>query len=394
MGIAERRRSSRAASTRGGGGGEKDRFEKDGFAISKSNENNAHPTQPWHRILYERQPFPDNHTDESFLERLVLNGRVVPRQLSTVVFDASTVSQQIAVVAVKGCVTFSLMEGSLDAMQVLVFTFALLVLGLAVTIVAKGILYTLKQALRIGPLMVVTLAALTPLFQTMTSAVSNDTATCCAVCALLVHLFFHEYFESSASSDSHGGGSNPNEREEIRVESYAETGDKAGDTEKVLGADSEVPQKVRATVSIGASMFATSVLASRLVNSVDVFADVFLSTVLFVLFPFASRFLSRERKKTHCAGVAGSHVLAPAAITHVSSTAAHEHSDKHPHEHSQNLTKTLVVTYATTIIFVTLACPAALVRLMRYKKQINGPWDEAGFILEARDATRRGREIA
>ena len=36
-----------------------------------------------------RQPFPDNHTDDSFLERLVLNGRITPRRLSRVVLDAT-----------------------------------------------------------------------------------------------------------------------------------------------------------------------------------------------------------------------------------------------------------------------------------------------------------------
>ena len=54
---------------------------------------------------------PDNHTDDSFLERLVLNGRVVPRRFTRVALDATAVSQQLAVVALKASATASLLSG-------------------------------------------------------------------------------------------------------------------------------------------------------------------------------------------------------------------------------------------------------------------------------------------
>ena len=33
--------------------------------------------------------------------------------------------------------------------------------------------------------------------------------------------------------------------------------------------------------------------------------------------------------------------------------------------------------YVAAVLFVALACPLWLVRMMRFKRQINGPWDEA-----------------
>ena len=107
MGVAERRRSSAAASTRAGPD------------VDVADPDVDETRAPWRRILYERQRYPDNHTDDSFLERLVLNGRVVPRRFRRVALDATTVSLQLAVVALKASATASLLSGKLSARDVL-----------------------------------------------------------------------------------------------------------------------------------------------------------------------------------------------------------------------------------------------------------------------------------
>jgi phosphatidylinositol glycan class C protein len=107
-------------------------------------------------------------------------------------------------------------------------------------------------------------------------------------------------------------------------------------------------------------MFATSILASRLTDPSAVFADVLLATTLFVLFPFASRFLSKRFFKVHVVGVGVSHACAVSAMYHMTVGSV-----------------PLITAYSLLILFITFLCPITLTNLMRFKKQINGPWDEA-----------------
>ena len=338
MGVAERRRSSAAASTR-------DRSDAS-RAYADGDEND--PALPWRRILYERQGYPDNHTDDSFLERLVLNGRVVPRRFTRVALDATAVSQQLAVVALKASATASLLSGRLSARDALACDAAALAAGALVAIRAAqtdgaAIAAAIGASARLGALMLLALGALTPLFQTMTAAVSDDTAFATAACALVVSALTHDYaFAHFASSD-------------------------ASDDAKARGAGN--------AVSLGCSMFAASVLASRLESRAAVFADMTLSVLLFVLFPFFGRVIkARVPAAGRVAFAAAAHAAAALCVSSASAGAAGT---------------TLAAAYVAVVLFVVIACPLWLVRMMRFKRQINGPWDEAKPRAEALAARRR-----
>ncbi|KAK6773873.1 hypothetical protein RDI58_029112 [Solanum bulbocastanum] len=55
----------------------------------------------WRKVVYGgMQPsFGDNHTDESFLEEMIMNANVVKRDLLKVVLDAVSISQYLCIVA-------------------------------------------------------------------------------------------------------------------------------------------------------------------------------------------------------------------------------------------------------------------------------------------------------
>ena len=314
MGVAERRRSSAAASTRAGPD------------VDVADPDVDETRAPWRRILYERQRYPDNHTDDSFLERLVLNGRVVPRRFRRVALDATTVSLQLAVVALKASATASLLSGKLSARDVLACDAGALAAGAAAIVAAQINTGDARRAIvefvRVGALMLMALGALTPLFQTMTAAISDDTAFATAACALFVSVLTHDY----AFIDS---------------------------------------QMARAgnSVSLGTSMFAASILASRLEKKTEVFADMLLSVLLFVLFPFfGSVIKARVPAAGRVAFAAAAHAAAALCVSSASAGAAGT---------------TLAAAYVAVVLFVVIACPLWLVRMMRFKRQINGPWDEA-----------------
>ena len=349
MGVAERRRSSAAASTR-------DRSDASRANADGDETDPANP--PWRRILYERQGYPDNHTDDSFLERLVLNGRVVPRRFTRVALDATAVSQQLAVVALKASATASLLSGRLSARDALACDAAALAAGALVAIRAAqtdgaAIAAAIGASARLGALMLLALGALTPLFQTMTAAVSDDTAFATAACALVVSALTHDYafahfaFEREMSDDAK---------------------------------DDVIKARAGNSVSLGCSMFAASVLASRLESQSAVFADMTLSVLLFVLFPFFSRVVAaRVPAPRRAALAAAAHAAAALGVAHASAGA----------DGAAQIASTPVALYVAAVLFVALACPLWLVRMMRFKRQIDGPWDEARPRAEALAARRR-----
>lgn len=359
MGVAERRRSSGAASTRAGSD------------VDTPDADVGETRAPWRRILYERQWYPDNHTDDSFLERLVLNGRVVPRRFRRVALEATTVSQQLAVVALKASATASLLSGNISARDVLSFDAAALAGGALVAVVAGSagargkvenarLVPAIVAVARLGPTMLLALAALTPLFQTMTAAISDDTAFATAACALFVSLLTHDY------SFTHRLATSPSRASPPR------TSPRAGNS-----------------VSLGGSMFAASILASRLESKTAVFADMLLSVLLFVLFPFFSRVMAAHVPAPwRVAFAAAAHAAATASVAKASAGRGFRYETRF-------FFFSAPCVYVAAVLFVTLACPLWLVRMMRFKRQINGPWDEAKprKDAEGRDAPRRRASV-
>lgn len=123
----------------------------------------------------------------------MLNGRITPRRLSRVALDATTVSQQLGVAALKSAAFAHLLSGALPANKLMVLDGVLLLCGVCANVALHGPLHAARQSARIGPAMLVGLFALSPLFQTMTAAISDDTAVATATCSLLLHLLTHDY---------------------------------------------------------------------------------------------------------------------------------------------------------------------------------------------------------
>ena len=291
---------------------------------ARDSDPNSHrprvPPRP-RPVPSRRQPFPDNHTDDSFLERLVLNGRITPRRLSRVVLDATAVSQQLAVVALKATSVAHLLSGRLRPDHLILADAALLALGVLVIAAIHGPLPAARQSLRVGPPMLLGLVALTPLFRTMTAAISDDTAVASAACSFFLHLLTYDY---------------------AFLNSYT--------------------ARLASPVSLGAAVFAALLLASRLSDPEAVFGDVLLAVALFVLFPFLRRDVREASVAAHVALTVASHAAALGALAALPEGGGRT---------------ALVWGYVAGVGGVVVACPAWLVRMMRFKRQINGPWDEA-----------------
>lgn len=69
------------------------------FADLQKRTEEENGKSPWRKILWEKQPYEDNHVDKTFLIGLRQNVNVVPYDYWTVVMDSAVVTQQITVVA-------------------------------------------------------------------------------------------------------------------------------------------------------------------------------------------------------------------------------------------------------------------------------------------------------
>lgn len=58
------------------------------------------PTVPWRKVLWERQPFPDNYVDQRFLEELRRNEGIRQYCYWAVVKESGIVGQQLSCVAI------------------------------------------------------------------------------------------------------------------------------------------------------------------------------------------------------------------------------------------------------------------------------------------------------
>lgn len=83
------------------------------------------PAVPWQKVLWERQPFPDNYVDERFLEELRRNEGIRQYHYWAVVKEAGFVGQQLSCVAI-----FITLWLYMEQVRCLVLTLCLTVNGL------------------------------------------------------------------------------------------------------------------------------------------------------------------------------------------------------------------------------------------------------------------------
>uniref|UniRef100_A0A803QXE0 Uncharacterized protein n=1 Tax=Cannabis sativa TaxID=3483 RepID=A0A803QXE0_CANSA len=159
-------------------------------------------TRPkWRKVAYGgMQPgFDDNHTDDSFLENMVMNANVVKRNLLKVMQDSVSISQYLCIVALVGLVWTYTLTSTLNEKSLLVLNVSLLGLGFTVVMLTGGMLslnlfshYLLNISFFATGLYI-----LAPIFYTLTRSISSDSIWAVTVLLLLLHLFLHDYSGST-----------------------------------------------------------------------------------------------------------------------------------------------------------------------------------------------------
>eukprot|EP00474_Spongospora_subterranea_P001691 CRZ02149.1 hypothetical protein [Spongospora subterranea] len=279
------------------------------------------PKKPWRRILYERQDYPDNFVDDTFLSLLITNANVQNPTFGSLVFDSLAITQEISIAGIFLSVFWTVLRRTFSADFLVALDVFLILFGSALKIALDsnfdarsinigdgfGKLLDLFKFLGI-------LLGLSPVLMTLTSAYSDDTIWALNLVLCTTHVFLHDYTFTP-----------------IRTTAFA------------------------GTISLNAAIFASILLASRLKVSGDVFAFVLFAFLVFAGFPFLSSSIRRYSSRLHLAVTLLLQGLVLILLSFISLAAC--------------------VAMMCCFLFITLVCPFWLKWIKRYKNEIQGPWD-------------------
>uniref|UniRef100_A0AAZ3SG91 Phosphatidylinositol N-acetylglucosaminyltransferase subunit C n=1 Tax=Oncorhynchus tshawytscha TaxID=74940 RepID=A0AAZ3SG91_ONCTS len=161
------------------------------------------PAVPWRKVLWERQPFPDNYVDRRFLEELRRNEGLRQYRYWAVVQEAGLVAQQISCVALF-LTLWLYMEQGLLSPSTLLWTgllCALLGYGLYQALAPRGDSdnhhRTRWSDLQSASIFLSFTFGFSPVLRTLTESVCTDTVYAMTALMLLAHLVAFPYAQPS-----------------------------------------------------------------------------------------------------------------------------------------------------------------------------------------------------
>lgn len=292
-----------------------------------SNGGNSSPKQyKWKKIAYGgMQPgFQDNHTDDSFLEDMIMNANVVKRDLFKVMLDSVSITQYLCVVALVVLVWVYTLRSKLGEDSLLLLNVSLLGSGFLILVFTAEMLsfqQLLSYFLKIS-FFITGLYLLAPIYQTLTLSISSDSIWALTASLVILHLFLHNY---------------------------------SGSPVKAPGTF-ESPT-ITSNVSLNASIVASLLIASRLPSRIHVFYVVLFSLQVFLFAPLVTYCIRKCSFRLHLF-----FSFALMFLTLICLFSVH---------------RLLCVLMVFILAFINVVCPFWLIRIHEYKFEINGPWDEA-----------------
>nr|KAJ0204982.1 hypothetical protein LSAT_V11C500296680 [Lactuca sativa] len=312
------------------------RLQKKFGSMENSIGQSSSPTQRrWRKVAYGgMQPgFDDNHTDNTFLQEMVMNANVVKRDMLKVMLDSISISQYLCIVALVVLVWTHTLNSTITHNFLLILDVALLASGFFILLLtAKMLSFTLliNYLIKIS-FFTTSLYVLSPIYHTLTRSISSDSIWALTTSLIILHLFLHNY---------------------------------SGSTIKAPGA-LEIKPTLTSNISLNASIVASLLIASRLPSRVLVFAVILFSLQVFLFAPLVTYCLKKYSVRLH---LFFSLVLMVMTLSCV-----------------YCLHKLMFVLLLGVLSFVNLVCPYWLIRIQEYKFEINGPWDEAKLCFNITD---------
>lgn len=297
----------------------------------------------WEKVLWRRQPFPDNYVPPSFLSSLRRNSNFRPYSYWKLVSLCYPIAQHICTIFIFLATFVRIKERMLDPrLLVWVSIFAFILGYLVWQAVEVQLANKFHQArkptnhaktVKSSILAFLTLLSLSPVMKTLTASTSSDSIWALAACLFIFNALIADY-------------SAP------RPEIYTR-------------------ESLTSVLSINAAISASVVLASRLPDDISVFALMLYAVVMFAMFP-----VLRHRLQAASSLFQAFLTILLSAISILLTSP---------------LSPFVAWIYAGVLSLVLFAAPAALVWAQRYKNELKGSWDVAVPRVNRR---RRGKSVA
>lgn len=310
----------------------------------------------WQRVLWASQSFPDNHTPDNFLDRLVSQPTGAQPDVKTLIRWSVPLTQQACLTLTFVGIFLHLRDQRITPEWLAIGSATTSALCGATTLrhTRKGGVGTMHDAERrrilAQPLSYALLAlvvlALSPLLKTLTEATTSDSITALATALFLLSFALADFSDGTPNTDI---GRVSRLADRTRRHSNASS-TKETYIDSVSMQDTQLP----ATLSLNAALCASMVLASRLRSPIEVFSLVLAAICIFAFLP---RYLRhRSKRGLPMVLVTLFMVLLSASLLAYFSLAASLAS---------------IVMSA----FLNLGCPLWMRRAQAWKLSRRGPWD-------------------
>ncbi|RKP26923.1 phosphatidylinositol N-acetylglucosaminyltransferase subunit C [Syncephalis pseudoplumigaleata] len=269
------------------------------------------------KVLYMKQPYPDNYVDVTFLEHLQRNANLRVRDYWTTVQDFGVILQHATSVLIFVALFILLYTKRLSS-TLLIWVGALLTIaGYIFWDMSIRRIDAQYQVHRTAFFIFATLLGLSPILRILTKDISVDTIWAMTVCMFLANMLMHDYGP----------------------------------------APSNMACRFSGAMSTNTAIFASVLLASRLDSNIDVFALTSIAVEWFALFPILRRQFKRLSRR---------HSNTLTCILMLICTVMYYY-----------ISWMLMLIYVAACLFITFVCTWWLISIQKYKNEIHGPWDEA-----------------
>ncbi|KAG1750008.1 phosphatidylinositol N-acetylglucosaminyltransferase subunit C [Suillus paluster] len=276
----------------------------------------------WNKVLWERQPFPDNYIHpHSFLSSLRRNPNFKPYTYWPLVLLCCAITQHLATIFTFLAVFVRLKERWLDARVLLWVSIVSFFGGHALCEILSSNTVrgasTGSKTIKSSLLVFLALMGLSPVLRTLTAATSSDSIWALSACLFLLNALLADYSSMKPVTQ----------------------------------------ERLTSVLSMNAAISSSVVLASRLPDDLAVFSLVLFAVQLFALFP-----MLRHRLQVTPQVVQILFTLILCVLSFVLTVP---------------LSVSVASIYACILITVTFVAPGVLVWAQKYKNEIRGPWDVA-----------------